>query len=115
MPEDRTFTAARSYERRWRLEPGVVTVLCAVGLPALAAVIALVRWSAWWPHSDNRQALAMVAGAVAGLIAAGALSTAVAGVRARGRVVLLLLVSVAAAGGWVVGFDALREATQQYR
>jgi FtsH-binding integral membrane protein len=84
-----------------------------VGLVALAASVSLARWIAWWPHSDNRQNVAALAGMVSALVALSGLVFAAVCINPRQRLALVALVFLAAVTGWWLGFEWLAASTRQ--
>ncbi len=90
------------------VDPGAAALLVAVAGSSFGFV-ALARWSAWWPHSDNRQNVATVAMFLAGLIAVGSATWAL--LRQR-RPVVVAVLTLAVLLGATVGFSVLANATR---
>jgi hypothetical protein len=83
-----------------------------VGFAASFGAAALVTWSFWWPHRDNRQNLSTFAAvllACVGLAALGA-SLRTAGVERRRAVAALMALALLL--GATAGYAILRAATQ---
>ena len=78
-------------------------------------LVALLVWSAWWPHSDMRQIWANGAAALAFLVGVGALVWARARVDRRDRQALMVLTGAAVVLGATVGFGVLFALTSSYR
>ena len=85
--------------------------LLAVAAASVFALMALIRWSNWWPHSDNRQNAAIVAMLLSVLIglpsAVGSLS------RIPKPAIPIAILTVAALLGASLGFSALAAATRE--
>ncbi len=84
-----------------------------IGVVALAASVSLARWSAWWPHSDNRQNVAALAGMISAVVAVSGLVVAAACINTRQRLALVGFVILAGATGWWLGFEWLAASTRQ--
>jgi predicted Kef-type K+ transport protein len=86
-----------------------------IALLDVFGLVALLVWSAWWPHSDLRQIWAFAAAILAFLVGAGALVWALTRVARRDRRQLLTLTGVAVVLGATVGFGMLFALTSSYR
>ena len=80
-----------------------------------AAGSALLRWSIWWPHADNRQRWATYILIAASLITLWTLTRSLVARPPRIKVAVLVAWAVAVAVGATLGFGWLRSATLPYR
>lgn len=106
-PERRAQAAAAA---AGEMTPGAWLSLT-LGVAAVAVVGAFVRWSAWWPHSDNRQRGVTIVGTVAAAIGAALLIKALSVATWRTRVWMLLAAGAAAAVGLTAGYALMVGAT----
>lgn len=90
-----------------------LAISCA--LACFAVVAAFVRWSVWWPHSDNRQNGVKLFGFVAVIVGAVTFGKAFAAASSSRRVLMLLAAAVAVALGLFVGFALMVDATESAR
>lgn len=86
-----------------------------LSLASFAAVAALLRWSAWWPHPDMRQGWAFAATGLAAVVAITASVIALVQLPQRHRGTFLVLAGASAAVGAVGGFALLRWMTEWAR
>ena len=86
-----------------------------VALLNVFGLVALLVWSAWWPHSDMRQIGANAVAALAFLVGAGAFIWALARVDSHDRGRLWALAGAAVVLGSTVGFGMLFALTSSYR
>jgi hypothetical protein len=89
--------------------------LTVVSVLAVAGFAALVAWSLWWPHSDNRQNLATLAAVLLGILGLASFIAALRGASSRGRTELLVFTAMAALTGATAGFMILYLATASAR
>lgn len=86
-----------------------------LSLASFAAVAALLRWSAWWPHPDLRQIWAFGATVLAAVVAITASVIAFVQLPQRHRGTFLVLACASAVVGAVAGFAVLRSMTEWAR
>lgn len=110
VPDDHTLRAVPS-PSTLTPRPVLAFALASVGLVNAAVVVALLRWSAWWPHSDNRQNWANLVLGAAALAACVCLPWAALVSAPHRRTMLLVLTLTAAGLGWLLGFEYLADST----
>jgi hypothetical protein len=94
-------------------QPSVLVLLeIAASFIGLLITAALIRWSLWWPHDDNRQNLASFAAVLSGGFGIVLLAFSWRGVRRERRFVLAVLVAGAVLIGATAGFAILIHATK---
>ena len=86
-------------------------VAVVVGLGCVTVIAAFMRWSAWWPHSDNRQNGVTIVGWAAAVTGALVWRKALANSPGSRRLLMLLAALFAALLGAVLGYALMVNAT----